>query len=595
MQLRALTVASLVLVLLSPVVAPAEAGSSPAISLMLSPASVTFGSSQGSSGSVMADSPCPAGRTVDLQQKPAGSSTWSSIDTATSHTNGSFQFAPRQPDATASYRAVAEATVIGGTTCDQLTSPVEFGPVRAAVNLTLGHTSLAAGSCTKATATVGPDKAGQVVAFQERNASGWQTLRTLTLGASSSAVTVFCEAWRDLGPHPLRAAWAKQDTLNAAGASPTNVLSVVRAPWMVRIGQLIGSHRVGVSIRARGTVLYERDATTPFAPASNDKLMLSMALLDRFGTGHRIDTVAAAASVRHGTIRGNLWILGRGDPSTGPGQIRALARAIARAGVKRIKGRIMGSTTYFRHDWFAPGWRPDFPHDEVALPTALTFKENHILRRNVAHPERFAAQALYDRLRARGIAIGGRHPGSGAPPGGLSAVAVVHSAPLTGLLRHMDRVSDNFYAEVLGKGLAASAYGPPGTIAHAAAAIAHWVRAHGANVTLYDSSGLSFKDRVTPHGLTTLLQFASSAPWGSTLRGVLPARGQGTLKDRHLAGVTLRAKTGTLDFHSALSGWVWLTKLGTWAQFSILDRGMSYTTEKDLEDAIVRVMANSAH
>jgi D-alanyl-D-alanine carboxypeptidase len=159
----------------------------------------------------------------------------------------------------------------------------------------------------------------------------------------------------------------------------------------------------------------------------------------------------------------------------------------------------------------------------------------------------------------------------------------------------MDRLSDNFFAEVLGKGLAASVEGPPGTIAHGARAIAAWVRAHGANVTLYDSSGLSFKDRVTPHGLTTLLQFASSAPWGSILRGLLPAAGQGTLKDRHLAGVKLRAKTGTLDYHSALSGWVWLTKLGAWAQFSILDRGMGYTTEKDLEDAIVRTMASSAH
>jgi D-alanyl-D-alanine carboxypeptidase len=159
----------------------------------------------------------------------------------------------------------------------------------------------------------------------------------------------------------------------------------------------------------------------------------------------------------------------------------------------------------------------------------------------------------------------------------------------------MDRTSDNFYAEVLGKGLAANVKGPPGTIAHGAGAIAAWTRAHGVNATLYDSSGLSYRNRVTPHGLTRLLQFSSSTTWGSVLRRALPAAGQGTLHGRHLAGVKLHAKTGTLDNISALSGWVWLSKVGTWAQFSILDRGMGYTTAKDLEDAIVRTMASSAH
>ena len=98
--------------------------------------------------------------------------------------------------------------------------------------------------------------------------------------------------------------------MNATGSSPASVLSVVKAAWMRHIGRLIGGRTVGVSIRAKGRVLYERGATSPFAPASNEKLMLSMALLDHMGTGHRIDTVAAAGPVRHGVIRGNLWILG---------------------------------------------------------------------------------------------------------------------------------------------------------------------------------------------------------------------------------------------------------------------------------------------
>ena len=136
--------------------------------------------------------------------------------------------------------------------------------------------------------------------------------------------------------------------------------------------------------------------------------------------------------------------------------------------------------------------------------------------------------------------------------------------------------------------------GSPGTIARAAGAIASWTRAHGVGIVAHDSSGLSFWDRVTPDGVTRLLQTADHSAWGTTLRGVLPAPGQGTLEGR-LGGVRLHAKTGTLDYVSALSGWVWLSQLGTWGEFSILDRGMSYSAEKSLEDGIVRTMASSAH
>jgi len=109
-----------------------------------------------------------------------------------------------------------------------------------------------------------------------------------------------------------------------------------------------------------------------------------------------------------------------------------------------------------------------------------------------------------------------------------------------------------------------------------------------------DSSGLSYWDRVTANGMTRLLEAATHAAWGATLRGVLPSGGQGTLEGR-LTDVKLHAKTGTLTGHSALSGWVWLSKVGVWAQFSILDRGMSYSTEKLLENAIVRTIARAAH
>jgi D-alanyl-D-alanine carboxypeptidase len=58
--------------------------------------------------------------------------------------------------------------------------------------------------------------------------------------------------------------------------------------------------------------------------------------------------------------------------------------------------------------------------------------------------------------------------------------------------------------------------------------------------------------------------------------------------------VRLRAKTGTLDEISALSGWVWLERVRDWAEFSILSRGITKTRSMQIENAIVGVVNANA-
>ena len=116
----------------------------------------------------------------------------------------------------------------------------------------------------------------------------------------------------------------------------------------------------------------------------------------------------------------------------------------------------------------------------------------------------------------------------------------------------MDRRSLNFSAEVLGKALAFDG-GSAGTIANAAAAICAFEAAHHVTGRCHDASGLSYANRQTAAGMVRLLWFADHQPWAGTLRTSLPDGGQGTLKDR-LAHVRVRAKTGTLDNVSALTG-----------------------------------------
>lgn len=373
-----------------------------------------------------------------------------------------------------------------------------------------------------------------------------------------------------------------------------------RPAWKRRIDKLVRGHSIGVSVAQAGRPLYRYADKPKRIPASNQKMLLSMAALDHLGPDFEVITTVRAEGRRGRVVDGDLWILGRGDPTlTGggahgrslpfaPARISQLALQIRGAGIRRIRGSVMGSTGYFARDWYAPGWRSYYPSYYVALPTALTFEGNVYQGRHISNPEWRAAQALTRRLEAKGVRVAGR-PGTGAPPAKTTTVAQVRSAPLKTLLGYTNRQSSNFFAEVIGKLLGASVRKPQGTISKGASVIARWTARHGVEAIARDSSGLSSENRVSPRGLVHLLEEAERETWGGTFRRSLPVPGQGTLEDR-LHGVKMRAKTGTLDGVSALSGWVWLERTDSWGEFSILS-SMPKSQAVEIEDRIVRTLA----
>jgi D-alanyl-D-alanine carboxypeptidase/D-alanyl-D-alanine-endopeptidase (penicillin-binding protein 4) len=350
---------------------------------------------------------------------------------------------------------------------------------------------------------------------------------------------------------------------------------------------------MSVMVGDDGSTWYRHRATVARPPASNEKLVLSMALLDRLGGSHTFVVRATGAGVDGGgTLSGNLYIRGQGDPEVADNRLDVLASKIWNAGIRHIPGHIVGVTGPFRRDWFAPGWKSYFPKYDIALPTALTFRGN--VSASGAHihdPERRAAQYLTQALRDRGVMVGSR---ATAGPGvtGLTTLASVSSKPLRTIVSHMDHRSLNFSAEVLGKALA-YAGGKAGTIANGAAAICAYEAARHVSAKCHDGSGLSYANRQTASGIVHLLWNAGRQPWVGALRMALPAAGDGTLRHR-LRGVRLRAKTGTLDQISALSGWVWNDATDGWIEFSLLTSGMPEYPAKDLEDKIVQVLANGA-
>ncbi|HEX2196442.1 MAG TPA: D-alanyl-D-alanine carboxypeptidase, partial [Actinomycetota bacterium] len=95
----------------------------------------------------------------------------------------------------------------------------------------------------------------------------------------------------------------------------TGATAAARPAWKRRIDKVVRGHSVGVSVAEAGRSLYRHDDRGKRIPASNQKMLLSMAALDHLGPGSRVVTSARAARVSRGVVRGDLWLVGRGDPT----------------------------------------------------------------------------------------------------------------------------------------------------------------------------------------------------------------------------------------------------------------------------------------
>ncbi len=393
--------------------------------------------------------------------------------------------------------------------------------------------------------------------------------------------------------------------LGTPAASPQSSTASDPPGWQARIERVIGDRPVGIAVFNDGVFLYGHSHKQRRIPASNEKLLMSMALLAESGPKTRLSTELVAPTATVPVIRDDLYLEGSGDPAiTGggaygkllpfaPTRIGRLARQVKDMGVEKIQGSIVGATSYFQHDWYAPGWKAEFPSEEVPLPSALTFEGNIAKGHHINDPEFRAARALTKRLESLGIKVTGPPRAEVPPEGAMTVVAEIRSQPLQRLLDVTNKESSNFFAELLGKRLSVETFGAPGTIQGGARAMVQFAGEAGVRLSAFDASGLSYENRVSPKGLAILLGFAADEPWGPALRRSLAKPGEGTLESR-LAGVTMRGKTGTLDEISALSGYVWLKRTETWAEFAILSGGLPKYTAMEIEDKIVKILSERA-
>jgi len=161
---------------------------------------------------------------------------------------------------------------------------------------------------------------------------------------------------------------------------------------------------------------------------------------------------------------------------------------------------------------------------------------------------------------------GGRFTGglaAGKAPRSASPFAVLQSAPLSELVRDVNKLSNNVMARQIFLTLATTRHPPPATLALATETVQAWLAAKRLRLpglVLDNGSGLSRRERISAGGLVRLLAAAAASPVADAfINSLAIAATDGTVRQRFQDGaVAGRAllKTGSIEGVRALAGYV---------------------------------------
>lgn len=144
----------------------------------------------------------------------------------------------------------------------------------------------------------------------------------------------------------------------AEPSGPTGSLEPLLAE--LRRDRLFSEAEVGIAVvrLATGEVVFSEEPSRALVPASTMKVVTAAAALHHLGPTFRFTTgVYTDGEIDgQGTLNGNLYIQGTGDPTMVVERLWKLVRDIRLSGVERIAGRVILDESHLETNYRLPGW-----------------------------------------------------------------------------------------------------------------------------------------------------------------------------------------------------------------------------------------------
>ncbi|WP_417429820.1 D-alanyl-D-alanine carboxypeptidase/D-alanyl-D-alanine-endopeptidase [Halpernia sp.] len=369
--------------------------------------------------------------------------------------------------------------------------------------------------------------------------------------------------------------------------------------------------------------------TTPLVPASTTKLLTTDTAFGLVGENFKWKTQLEYKGdiSEDGTLTGNLYIVGSGDPSLGTRKAGAASyteivsdyiRSIADAGIKKIKGDIIIQTAVFKvnkspvlpenivwvedNNYYLPvGTTLDInPRNEkLVVPAKNPFKETeryfyvspyahkmvfasafdgkNYLSTTLPEAPSYLATLLKNSLNKSKLPISGSviNIKIQLKAENREVLYTYESPTLMDIVHYTNQHSDNGLAEAILRMVGFQKFGDQSLSSGKEAVISHLTNINFdlKGLNYIDGSGLSHSNTVTPIAQAKFLASRMKENYFKDYFESLPIAGQsGTLRRMFVnsdANGQIFAKTGTLNKVKALAGYI-KTKTGRTLTFSLL-------------------------
>lgn len=330
-----------------------------------------------------------------------------------------------------------------------------------------------------------------------------------------------------------------------------------------------------------GQPLYAHNARHRMRPASCEKLVTCITLLDHEGGLRPLTTEAiATGQLDGGVLEGNLYLRGDMDPLLSRANLDTLACALRQAGIDSVAGKVCELMPPYEVLPYGWGWCWDDDYGPLAA--------------HLVDGAEGMATLWPGALRQAGIGLQGEYASEAKGIEGEVLMAYALEHPVSEVMEPLLKQSDNVYAECLFHRLASMSSHRRTARHQAAAVVDSLITRLGLRPQDYliaDGSGLSLYNYVTPHLLVTLLNHAyRTQAIRQALMPCLPIAGvDGTLRKRMTgtaAQGNVHAKTGTVEGVSSLSGYLTAAN-GHVLSFSIINQGVARTrTGQHFQDQV---------
>lgn len=303
------------------------------------------------------------------------------------------------------------------------------------------------------------------------------------------------------------------------------------------------STAVYVENLATGEVLAEHNTDLPLLPASIMKTVTIAGLLKETGPDELFHTkVYADGEIKNGAIKGDLVIVGGGDPTLGANCLpqsadifEEITASLKSMGIENIEGDLRVDTSLYAGPACPASWvKEDRAESYGTGSHALNFQRNASGSRSVKDPVGLFLKNLRTKLASAGIYNGGEliQDSKGISNSQKASLLVDHvSDRYAEVMRSCMMRSDNLFAENLLRTFAIARGKEGSTAAGADEMLNYWIKngVSAKGVTIIDGSGLSRSNRVTARFIAGILNEMDEDEEYSSF---MPLAGQeGTLSD----------------------------------------------------------------